>query len=39
MKSVLFWYAFGGPQSDACFVADYFVDTNLYRKFVDVDMI
>jgi len=39
MKNRLFWYAFGAPQDNACLVADYFIDSNLYRRFVDVDNI
>jgi len=36
-KNRMFWEAFGGPKSDICFVADYFMDSNLYRRFIDVD--
>ena len=36
-KNRMFWEAFGGPKADICFVADYFMDSNLYRRFVDVD--
>ena len=39
MRNRLFWNAFGAPPTDVCFVAHGFVDSNLYRRFIEVDNI
>ena len=39
MKNRLFWSTFGGPKINICFVADYFIDSNLYKNFIEINNI